>query len=130
MKDLKDCTVSISKSSRGYVSIYLKDTKSRTRFVSVEMSQEEFANALFGLADCDASYSVVGLDNLGKDRVNERRSVLYTGEPTHDRDRLSRWIDDNCQEEGWLVSNYLGSQGSVERVNGSVYLHYSVVKYV
>ena len=130
MKGTKKCGISISKDSRGIVCIRLRDKSSRCEFVNLEMSTEDFADALFGLAEVEASYSSAGLDILGKERVVQRRSALYTGPVTYDKSVMSRWLRENCQEEGWEVSTYLGSQHSVQKVNGDTYLHYSVVKYV
>lgn len=130
MTGTKKCGISISKDSRGIVCIRLRDKNSRCEFVNLEMSTEDFADALFGLAEVEASYSSAGLDILGKERVVQRRSALYTGPVTYDKSVMSRWLRENCQEEGWEVSTYLGSQHSVQKVNGDTYLHYSVVKYV
>lgn len=124
------CGVSISKDSRGIVCIRLRDKNSRSEFVSLEMSTEDFADALFGLAEVEASYKAAGLGILGKERVVQRRSAMYTGPVTYDKSVMSLWLKENCQEEGWEVSAYLGSQHSVQKVNGDTYLHYSVVKYV
>lgn len=43
-----------------------------------------------------------------------------------------KWIRDNCQEEGWNISSYLGSQDSIKHnyKDGTETFNYHVFKYV
>jgi hypothetical protein len=43
---------------------------------------------------------------------------------------LEQWLQDNAQEEGWIIDHYLGSQSSIDHMDGKTFLNYSVHKYV
>jgi hypothetical protein len=46
-----------------------------------------------------------------------------------DREKMSKWIEDNCKEEGWRIDSYLGSQSSIGHRDGKTVLNYSVYRY-
>ncbi|WOL24316.1 hypothetical protein fHeYen801_106 [Yersinia phage fHe-Yen8-01] len=124
--------LSISRPSYGdgkeVISIQIRDVASQNTVVDVEISYADFAMCLTGLSHVDAVSTFKGLANVGKVRVRESRSVEYKGSDTK---AMSQFLIDNCQEEGWIVEPYLGSQSSKEYLGSGHYrLHYSVVKYV
>lgn len=94
------------------------------------MTKEAFASALFGLGYVPVKIDVIGLEHVGKKRVYEKRTVVCPLGEWSDRDTLSKWLEDNCEEEGWILDTYLGSRGSVTRENGKTVLYYGVTKYV
>jgi 2-keto-4-pentenoate hydratase/2-oxohepta-3-ene-1,7-dioic acid hydratase in catechol pathway len=121
--------VTISRASDDLIRIKFQDCNSRIEFAEVAMSAADFANALTGLAHQEADLKVRGLNNVGKVLVSEKRKITCLGS-NYDRKYLKEWLRDNAKEEGWLVDDYLGSQGSVAYHNGETILNYWVYKYV
>ncbi len=122
--------LSISRDSRGIINIRVDDKTSRITFVELEVSPENFANAVTGFSFQDCDGEVIGLEHIGKARVNEKRSVIYP-KAEFDQRSMKRFIEENCQEEGWIVSSHLGSRCSIEKnEKGQWILNYSVCKYV
>lgn len=127
-KEIKTA-ISIGRNSLDEVHIRVECRASNSEFVDVVLSYEEFAKALTGLSMVDCHATVRNLGNVGKKKVIEGRKVECPLD-TYSRDVLSKWLTDNCQEEGWTLSAYLGSQTSVSRVDGKTILNYSVFKYI
>lgn len=128
IKQIK-AAVTISRVSDGTIRLRVEDSESRIEFVELSMSPADFANAITGLACQPAVGGVRGLEYVGKTKVTEARQVeCPLG--TFDKEKLSAWLESNCQEEGWLLSSYLGSQSSVVRADDKTTLNYSVTKYV
>ena len=122
--------ISISRDSRNNINIRLRDKVSRTEFVDVCMSLENYAMLITGLAEVEVVGEVRGLETVGKKRIIEQRSFVPTTENTT-RDFLEQYIKDNLQEEGWIVSPALRSQASIKYDGiGGHTVHYSVHKYV
>lgn len=123
-----DMTLCISRRSDDKIVISIEDEASRTEFVEVKLSPHDFAMAVTGLSFVKVTGSVRGLENVGKKKVTEKRSVVCPLD-SYDKKDLSAWLEQNCSEQGWLLNTYLGSQGSVEYVDGGRKLNYSVYKY-
>lgn len=98
--------------------------------MNVNMALADFALALTGFSEVEAAAEVSGLNNVGKVRVTESRSVVYTGGSDYDKNAQQKWLIENCQEEGWILDAYLGRQGSVTRQGDTTTLNYSVTKFV
>lgn len=111
------------------IHIKVKDAASRISFLSLTIPLADFAAALTGLSEVECQMEIVGLDKVGMKRVKEGRRVLYP-HTSYNKKEMEACLIENCQEEGWLLSPYLGSQQSVERKNGETHLNYSVIKYV
>lgn len=123
--------ISITRSSDNMINIRLRDKASRTEFVDVQMTLEDFASAVTGLAEVGVVGTVRGLEKVGKVRVLESRQTVYPGAIYDDRAKQESYIVDNCQEEGWELLPALRSQGSIQKgTTGETLLKYSVVKYV
>jgi hypothetical protein len=121
--------VTISRTSQDKVVISIVDDASRLQFVEVSMEPEAFAYAITGLAYRPADIEVRGLEFVGKTHVREQRTIECPLN-THDKSTLRKWLEDNAQEEGWLLDTYLGSQTSITRGDGKTILRYAVDKYV
>lgn len=139
--------ISISKPSNSngedYISIRLIDRQSRTEFLKIEADPKELMLALTGLAAQDVKFQLRFPERVGKVRdsvrlkktvkLNELAALGYSGS-AFDRAELFKYLREHCQEEGWFVDTYLGSQGSVghTEVDGdkAVTLHYSKVRFV
>jgi hypothetical protein len=123
------CELGITRSSNGKYYIRIGCETSHTNFCELELTGEQFAEAITGLYSSDIKGSIKGLDRVGKTRVREARSVVCSLK-TWDRDVLQQWLLENCQEEGWLIDAYLGSQTSIKTVEDGTQLNYSVFKYI
>ena len=122
--------ISVSRNSSGMVGLRVVDSASHIAFLDVSMTLEAFAEIITGLSYVEAEAEFRGLDNVGKIKIVEKRRVTCPLD-TYDKIELSDWLDKNCQEEGWKLDTYLGSQGSVVRTqDGETVLNYSVIKYV
>lgn len=123
-------SVTISRNSSDEVNIRIHDSASGLEFVDIQMTLENYAMLITGLSRVEAIGEVRGLDKVGKRRVNEQRSVVC---PIggYDKKVFQQWLIDNCQEEGWELDSYLGSQNSLGlNDKGERVLNYSVRKYV
>lgn len=125
--------ITIGRPSRGdgkeCMTITMVDDASKGQFLEVELSLEDFTRAISGQARIDCTFTVRGLAHVGKHRVCEDRRVA---EPDGylNREQLEQWLLDNCQEPGWYVDPYLGSQSSRFQADGVNMLRYRVFKYV
>lgn len=122
--------ITISRCSDDSVRIGITDDASGIDFVEAIMTKEAFASALFGLAYVPVNIDVIGLEHVGKKRIYEKRTVVCPLDGWADRETLRKWLEDNCEEEGWILDSYLGSQSSISYKNGKTVLHYGVTKYV
>ena len=121
--------VTISRSSDDKVRICLTDAASGIEFAEVAMELEAYAQAITGLSYVEGDLEVRGLEWVGKRRITEKREVVCPLK-SYDRNELSKWLRDNAQEDGWLVSSYLGSQNAIHQTPQGTLLRYSVTKYV
>lgn len=121
--------VSITRDSRDAIRISFQDEASNIRFVSVSMTPHDFAMAVTGLSHVEAKATVCGLRNVGLKKISQKRQAECPL-TNSDRKELTQWLLDNCQEDGWTINGYLGSQGSVGHYDGgSRTLNYSVYRY-
>ena len=121
--------LSISRSSNGVINIRLTDEASRVGFAEVRLTPEQFALAITGLSLDNIDVTCRGLDVVGKTVVREQREI-FCPVKSYDKIVLQQWLQDYAQEEGWKLSAYLGSQGSVTHKDGGAILRYNVYKYV
>jgi hypothetical protein len=124
-------SITITRNSSDTIRVAIRDSASRTQFVTVEMSPHDFAMALTGLAEVEANVSVCGLANVGKFKVSEARQATYPGS-CHDKKELERWLLEHCKEEGWIIDPYLGTKTSksYNHAAGNTTLNYRVYKFV
>ena len=121
--------IGITRSSDGFYYIRLRDEASCVNFLEMKLTGEQFAEAITGLNFSGVEMEVRGLENVGKERVREKRSVICPL-TTYKREQLHDWLLANCQEEGWFIDGYLNSQTSTKSVDGGTLLNYAVYKYV
>jgi hypothetical protein len=119
----------INRSSNGFIYIRIEDSNSRAKFVELKLTCEQFAEAVTGLHTCDVEMTVSHLDRVGKRRVRESRSVVCPLD-SWKREVQQAWLVENCQEEGWILDAFLGSQTSTKSVDGGTRLNYAVFKYI
>jgi len=91
--------------------ITVRDDKSRTRFLEIEMDYSTFAEVLTGASESECDMQVKDLDKVGKSR--ETGSIEFKMPNTlTDRKQLAGEIAKiNCPE-GWTPDLYFGSQSS------------------
>lgn len=139
-QNIELCISRVSSSRRGpdgeygYINVRLVDPISGIEFVDMEVPFKEFGSLIVNGPGVEAPTELRGLEWIGKKRVTERRSVFCPIPYSYEKEEHQQWIKDNCQEDGWIVSSYLGNRDSVtydykEREKGCT-LHYSVYKYV
>lgn len=125
--------LTISRPSSGderFIRIAIRDELSRSRFVEFEVSLENFALALTGLSEVQGKMTVENLENVGKVRVVETRSIECPLKSFSPREDFEKWLRENAQESGWIIDSYLRSQSSVERnEHGKTILNYRVYRY-
>ncbi len=121
--------ISISRWSNDRIGITIQDEASNIQFVDVSMNFSDFAEAITGHSNMPCEGEVRGLQYVGMERVCENRTVEYPLGGYNKAD-MRAWLETNCQEDGWLVNGYLGSQSSVIHKDGKTFLNYSVTKYV
>jgi hypothetical protein len=126
-----NCKISIGRRSDGAIVITVQDESSHAQFLELEMTPENFALALTGLALTEARGTVRNLGSVGRHRIVETREAIYPRSSAYDsREKMRAWLEANCQEDGWLLDTYLGSQSSVRRDEaGNVVLRYRVIRY-
>lgn len=120
--------ISIGRDSRNSINIEIQDEASRINFLKVKMTPEQFAMVLTGLSMVNVDFEVKGLSKVGLTKVIESRKVSCPIS-SYDRKILSQWLVENCQEEGWKIDTYLGSQRSITYENGITFLNYKVYRY-
>lgn len=124
--------LNVSRCSDGRIYIELVDALDRSgvHFFRGSLTAEAFGNAVTGLSLQDIHGELRDTECVGKVRVTEPRTVVCPIR-SWDRALLQDWLKQNCQEEGWLLDAYLGSQGSVGTDgDGRTVLRYRVIKYV
>jgi DNA helicase TIP49 (TBP-interacting protein) len=121
--------VSISRGSDDKVRIRIRDVESSIEFAEVALTMESYGYVITGLSEQEAELEVRGLQWVGKRNVTEQR-IIECPLNSYNRDELRAWLRENAQENGWMLSDYLGSQDSVTRKGDKTILRYSVTKYV
>lgn len=122
--------MTISCRSDNMVCVTVKCTDSHMKFLELEFTPADFGMMITGLSHVSATAAEVrGLENVGKERITERRSVVCPLE-CYDRNELRKWLTQNCEEEGYTLNTYLGSQNSVVREPKGQRLNYSVSRFV
>ena len=125
-----NANISIHRSNTGEIKITIQDNDSRVILARVEMDAAQFTDALFGLAHVDVRCETGRLEHIGKVRVSEPRSVR-SGISGYDKDKHIEWLKENCQEPGWFIDGYLGSQNSISFDKGEYpLLRYRAFKFV
>lgn len=118
------------RSSDGMFRIRIADEAANCCFVEVKMTPENFAHMLANQpVECEGE--VHNLHRVGKTKIRESRSVVYTGEKT-DKKTLRKWLLEEHQEHGWEMNDQLSSQDSLvyNSETEDYAVNYSVEKWV
>jgi len=122
-------SITISRRSDDIVEVSLRDNISRTVFAKFQMDLASLGMAITGLGEVQGNLVTNGLENVGKVKVTEQRSVVCPHK-YFKRGVFESWLEENCHEEGWILNTYLGSQNSTRGCDEGTILNYSVTKYV
>ncbi len=122
-------SMGLSRTNRDEIYIYIKDEQSRTTFLEMDLSLEVFAKLVTGLHQSDIPVTVRGLEYVGKSKISENRKVIYPGSKYDSKEIIKEWLVTNCQEDGWILDDYLGSQGSIQLIDDQRWVNYRVYKY-
>lgn len=106
-------TISCSRDNHDRYWLRIKDADAVNASVEIELSPAQFAYLVSGTVVDGAKGSIHRRESFGKVRISEDREVECPMPSHSGRDALRQWLLDNCQEDGWELDAYLGSQGSV-----------------
>lgn len=124
--------LSISRPSWGdgrkFIQITVKDCGSRVNFLTVEISYEDFTECLTGMSNVSCSLETHSLQHVGKIKEQD---VLEFKMPSQGggKDEARRELPKHTPE-GWVASDYFGSQGSFFRVDGEQWARTSIARWV
>lgn len=125
--------LSISKNSKDLVGIRVKCESSRTTFLELELTLEQYAQVITGLSEVEVEGVTRGLAYVGKTKIGERRSVeLPDGLYNYTKEPVVEYLKEHHQEEGWTQDLYLGSQNSItfDQKTKKYTANYAVYRYV
>lgn len=129
MRKVMDGDVTLSRSSDNKVYIRVRDKNSRTEFVTIAMTLENYARLTTNEAFVAATLETRDLDRVGKYKITESRRAVLKG-TFHSVKKLTKWLEKNKREEGWHLDTYLGSKSSIQIENGKTIVNYRVHKWV
>lgn len=127
-----DARVTISRPqgfSEDQIHIQIVDRASRLTIATVKIDPADLTLALTGLSERPATAVVNTSGMIGKKKIVEDRVVKLPDEIGYNRREAEKYIEENYQEEGYILDSYLGSQSSLAAKNGVYYARYSVVRY-
>lgn len=113
-----------------FIRIAVRDASSRVEFLELEVPLASFAEALTGLSEIKCDMKVRDLDRVGL--IKETKALTFElsaeylkkyGVGSCDKKALGYLLEQDPddifqQEDGWVLSTYLGSQNSVEHLPG------------
>ncbi|EMA4781886.1 hypothetical protein U3C50_001606 [Providencia rettgeri] len=115
--------------NREKINIVVRDQASRLKFLSIEIDYADFTKCITGLSEVSCDLTVNGLENVGKKKITENRSVICPIR-SYEKGILRDWLINNKQEDGYILDPYLGSQSSIKMCDEGTLLNYRVIKYV
>lgn len=122
--------VSCCRSSDGSIRLYVRDDASRLNVVELAMTPEQFAHIITGLFTSDVDAEFEHSDAIGLVRVQEER-IVQDPSPHSTKSEKVQFLEENCQEEGWILDTYLGAQNSTYTSKaGIACIRYHVYKFV
>lgn len=115
------------------IKIEIQDENSNVRFLTLNMKPADFALALTGLSFVPVEFSLNHAEYVGliKERKPGRLIVPKSEHHYYSREELRQMVRDQCQEEGWFLDDYLGSQSSIGRdKDGNTIVNFGYYRYV
>lgn len=121
-----------------YIHVEIEDKTSGIRFLSINMSMKDFANALTGShVDCDME--VLAVENIGKVREYQKRRVFMSDaeykaatddRKYEDKSGIVEWLKKWHTINGWNMDTYLGSRDSIQFADGGRWINFAYIRYV
>lgn len=93
------------------ISITVKDTQARHRFLSIEIDYDSFAECLTGLSETECEMEVRNLERVGKTREIMNIEFKMPGS-SYGNKGIARAEVKKHLPEGWQSSDYFSSQNS------------------
>jgi hypothetical protein len=107
----------INSDGGSYINIRIEDCTSGAEFVKLQIGLAEFTEALTGLSYVECAAEVHGLAVVGMKKERERAKILLPKRVGYDRkaikEYLATYYDPTVFGEGWILDQYIGSQGSI-----------------
>lgn len=124
----------ISSNQENYlpIKITIDDVDAVTQFLEIEMSLENFAECLTGLAARPCEFKTRGLQNIGKKREMADFTIELP-EGTINRRNSEEVATERAEKlcpDGWIVSTYFNSQSSFYRENGKEYARTNIFRWI
>ncbi len=115
--------------SDGTFRIMIRDEVANVRFVEVSMTPENFAHMLANQpVECEGE--VTNLHRIGKTKICESRSAMYSGKDTS-KETVRQWLIEGHKGDDWEMNDTLSSQSSMMYNNAGYYtVNYTVEKWV
>lgn len=114
-----------------YVSLTVQDESSRAEFLEVRISLVDFTKAITGQGHMPVRFTTKGLDVIGK--TKEQKELVFSmgedGITKNDKD-IAEYHAQSYADEGWIASNYFGSQNSFFTKDGIRYARTTQFRYV
>lgn len=111
------------------IRIVVRDEKSRVTFLELEIDPALFAMSLTGRSEQECNFELYKTEFVGKTKVTEKRQLTLPFN-SYDKEQIVSYMKENCQEEGWSVNYYIGSQNSVVYISNTTVVNYHVYKYI
>ena len=116
--------VTISRSNQNRMTFRITDDDAVVRFCEFDMSLEDFALAITGLAEMRVTAVVQGLQKVGLTRITEPAEVEVPEEIGSSRRDIEAWLIANHQRPGWELRETLGSQSSIRYRDGKTFARF------
>lgn len=107
----------------------VEDTLSGVGFLTIKLTPSQLGLMIAGSTQ-KVKATIRGTHVIGMKYVGETRAI-EVADVGYGRELYENWLKENYKEDGWNVSTYLGSQGSISvSKNGVRTLKFRVYKYV
>ena len=126
-------SITISKNSNDVIRIKIRDENSRIDFCKLEMTQDQFTSALFGLAETSCLVYVDNLKNVGKKKEVKPFKFEIPNNlgnwAARDVKEIKKIANSKCPE-GWEVNHYYNSQKTFTYQGEKKFVNTSIVRWV
>jgi len=127
---IKDARISISINKKR-ITIKLDDHNASTRFAEIEMTPEQFAQALSGLYYTKCNIEIHHLNRIGKTMLHkEFKFKLPKGLNYFDQDIQAEKIVKKICPKGWKPDLYFRSQNSFFEKNNKTWARTTIRKWI
>ena len=122
--------VTISRNSQNRMTFRITDDDAVVHFCEFDMSLEDFALAITGLAEMRVTGVVQGLEKVGLTRVTESAVVEVPEHIGSSRRDIEAWLISKHQRPSWELRETLSSQSSIGHRDGKTVARFVYHKWV